>query len=211
MRSFSDEAMAAIEAGTVIVVGAVEILGTPPIRVWGGPYDWTIAGELYRGAGDRALVQTGSAALGSAATGITLELSGVDQAALAVLDAQEVQGAPVVLRRLIFDGSGTRLLDVHVFRRGRVDEVVSEETVGGTATLKAMVEGAARGLGRRGGRMRSDADQRLIEPTDGGNKHVSYAAQKTLYWGGKTPATAGAAIGGGSSAAGLSAAMAQLA
>jgi len=59
------------------------------------------------------------------------------------------------------------------------------------------LETAARGLGRRGARMRSDADQRLLDPADGFFKHISYAAEKNLYWGGKRPARAGSALPGG--------------
>ncbi|WP_230630705.1 hypothetical protein [Sphingomonas sp. Leaf37] len=206
MRSFTDEALDAIADGTALAVGAVEIMCDPPVRVWGGPWPTTINGKEYLGVGDRGLVQAGSAAIGAAAQNLTLELSGVDPAALDVLDAAEVRAAPVVLRRLIFNGSGTRCLDVHVFRRGRLDQIVTEETVGGAAVIRAMVEGAARGLGRRGGRMRTDADQRLINANDGGMRHVSYAGQKMLYWGGKVPTAAKSALGGSSSGSSVSAA-----
>ena len=190
--------MAAIVAGTALVVGAVEIACDPPLRVWGGPWPLEIEGAEYLGVGDRGLVQVDGAGLGAAAQGLTLELSGVDPANLELLDADEVRFAPVVLRALVFNGSGTDLLDAQVLRRGRVDQIVTEETVGGTAVVRALVEGAARGLGRSGSRMRADADQRLIDPADGGMRHVSYAAQKVLYWGGKPPAQAGSALGGGS-------------
>jgi hypothetical protein len=197
VRTYSDAAMAAIEAGTAIAVGAVEILSDPALRVWGGPWPTTIGGEEYIGVGDRGMVSTDGAGLGAAAQNITLELSGVEPAALELLDADELRGASVILRRMLFDGSGTVMLDVHVLRRGRLDQLITEETIGGQAVIRALVEGAARGLGRRGGRMRSDADQRLITASDGGMRHVSYAAQKTLYWGGQRPATAGSALGGG--------------
>jgi hypothetical protein len=103
-----------------------------------------------------------------------------------------------VLRRLIFDGSGTRLLDEQIFARGKVDALPIEDIAGGTSTVSASVETAARALGRRGGRMRTDADQRLVKATDGGFSNVSFAAEKTLYWGGKKPATAATSLGGGS-------------
>ena len=47
--------------------------------------------------------------------------------------------------------------------------------------------------------MRTDADQRLIKPSDGGMRKVSYAAEVTLYWGGRPPSTTAAAVGGGNS------------
>ena len=84
-----------------------------------------------------------------------------------------------------------------MFTRGRVDTLMTEETVGAEARITVSVENAARGLGRRGSRMRTDADQRLIDPNDGAFKSISYAGQKTLYWGGKKPSTARDAVGGG--------------
>jgi hypothetical protein len=83
------------------------------------------------------------------------------------------------------------LLGAYVFTRGRVDELRTIESIGGAAAIQVAVEGAARGLGRRGGRLRSDSDQRLVSANDGFFKHVSYAGQKTVYWGGKKPATFG--------------------
>lgn len=205
MKSYSDEAMAEIIAGTAITVGAVDILCDPPLYVWGGPWNLTVDGKEYLGVGDRGLVGKDGAGIGNVAAPLTLELSGVDPATIELLDADEVRGATVVLRQWIFDGAGQTLLENDPVRRGRLDQLTSEETPGGTATISALIEGAARGLGRRSGRMRSDADQRLVEPTDGGFKHISYAAQKMLYWSGKPPARAGAAVGGVTGGGGIGA------
>lgn len=120
----------------------------------------------------------------------------VDEQALKLLDAEEVQRAPTTLWRLIFSGDGKRMLDAHVYRRGKLDPVQVRDVIGGEAMLTTSIESAARGLGRKGGRMRTDADQRLIRSTDGFFRNVSYAAEKTLYWGGQKPATVGAAFGG---------------
>ena len=95
------------------------------------------------------------------------------------------------------DRGGRVLLESKVWLRGRVDSVTLNETPGGTSTLKVGVEGPARGLGRRSERMRSDADQRLIDEADAGFRRVAYAGQKSIYWGGKPPERAGSAFGGG--------------
>ena len=192
MKVFSAPAQAAIEDGTAIVGGAVEIACDPPVRVWNGYGPLTLDGHEFTGVGDRGLVRTTNAKIGGAAQAIGLSLSGVDPDVLPLLEADELKGAPTSLRRLIFDGSGRQLLDSHVFSRGRVDTISTDETIGGEAAITAAIEGAARGLGRRGGRMRSDADQRLVDPTDGGMRHVSYAGSKQLYWGGQRPAPAAA-------------------
>lgn len=198
MKSFNDAAMAEIEAGTAIVSGAVEVLSDPPIRVWGGYGELTLDGQTYEPIGDRGLAQVDTGTLGATAQNVTLTLSGIEPEVLALLDSDEVRRASVAVWRLIFAGDGRTFLDGRVFRRGRLDQLQVASTIGGAATISALVESAARGLGRRGGRLRSDADQRLVKANDGFFRNVSFAAEKQLYWGGKKPATAGAALGGSS-------------
>ena len=197
MKVFTPAALAALDNGDAIVSGAVEIGSNPPIRVWGGHGPITFGGRTFEGVGDRGIAQVAGGALGGAAQNITLTLSGIDPETLALLDADAVKGAPTVLWRLIFDESGTTLLDFHVWARGRLDTLPQEDEIGGTAAITAQLETAARGLGKRGGRMRSDADQRLIDPADGFFKNVSFAAEKQLYWGGRRPARAGSVLPGG--------------
>lgn len=196
MKTLAPAALAALEDGTAIVSGAVEIACDPIVRVWGGWHEITFDGRTFDPVGDRGLVQVTGGALGDAAQNITLTLSGIDPETLALLDADGLSGAPAVLWRLIFDQSGNTLLDFHVWARGRLDTIERDEEIGGTAAITAQLETAAKGLGRRGARMRSDADQRLIDPLDGFFKNVSYAGEKTLYWGGRRPARAGTALPG---------------
>lgn len=198
MKTLAPAALAALEDGTAIVAGAVEIACDPIVRVWSGWHEITFDGRTFDPVGDRGLVQVTGGALGDAAQNITLTLSGIDPETLALLDADGLSGAPAVLWRLIFDQSGNTLLDFHVWARGRLDTIELDEEIGGTAAITAQLETAAKGLGRRGARMRSDADQRLIDPADGFFKNASYAGEKTLYWGGRRPARAGTALGGSS-------------
>lgn len=171
-------------------VSITEIVGdidASPIRLWGGYGPIEIDGNEYLGIGARGLAQQNGGALGGIAQGMTLSVSGIEPAALDLLDADEIKDGSVVLYRLIFANDGKTLLDAHVFDRGRVDTVETDETIGGDAAIKVAVESAARGLGRSGGRRRADSDQRLIDADDGYFKNTSYAGQKTLYWGGKKP------------------------
>lgn len=185
MRLYSDAAIAAMASGEAIVSGALAIYCDPPVFVWGGTGTIELDGETYLGVDDRAIGQISGGSLGGSEQNISLSLSGVDPEHLELLEAAEVQAAPAKIYRLLFDGSGRNLLDARIFKRGRVDQVTPDEVVGGKAVVTVSIESAARGLGRSGQRMRSDADQRLIDPEDGFFKHVSYAAQKTIYFGGK--------------------------
>lgn len=162
------------------------------IRVWGGYGLLEIGGESFTGIGSRGLAQQNAGAVGGVAQGLTLSLSGLEAAVLELLDGDEIKRAAVVLYRLIFASDGKTLLDAHVWDRGRVDTVSTDEEIGGPAAIQVAVESAARGLGRAGGRRRSDSDQRLIDQADGYFKHAAYAGQKTLYWGGKKPSFGGA-------------------
>lgn len=197
MKAIATPAMDAIRNGTAIVTGAVEItprVGGTVIRVWGGDGPITFGGHAYKGVGDRGLVQRTSGAIGGVAQGLVLTLSGVEQAALALLDPDEVKGASVVIIRMIFASDGKTLLDFDVFERGRGDALSSDRTIGGTNAINFAVESAARGLGRSGARTLSDFDQRMIDPNDGYCRNITYAGEKMAYWGGKKPANAGTAV-----------------
>ena len=199
MKTFTAEAQAALESGRNNVAGAVEISLPQGVkfRAWSGYGPLTIGDHVYVGLGDRALAQASAGALGDAAQGVTITLSGVDPEVAASVDLLELRDAPCVVRRLIFNGAGNALLDQHVFSRGRIDTAEVSETPGGEATITINVETAAKSLGRAGGRMRSFADEQLISPGGVGFQVVSYAGEKTLYWGGKIPARAGAVANGG--------------
>jgi hypothetical protein len=178
------------------ISGSVDPYIVPaPIRLWGGYGDADLPSDegtsTFKGIGDRGLIQSSSGAIGGTAQNTTLGLSGIEAAALDVLEPNEVKEASVVVRRLIYDSAGKTLLGAYVYSRGRLDELKTSEVIGGSAAIQVSVEGAARGLGRRGGRLRSDADQRLVGSSDGFFRNVSFAAQKTLYWGGKKPAKFG--------------------
>lgn len=202
MKTFSAEALAALASGDNIVHGAVRI-GTAPnaLRFWGGHGVQVIDGEAFLGVGHNALVAASAGALGGGEAGAELRLSGVDPDVVAGLDLRSLRRRPVVLWRLIFNGSGSLLLHAAVFLRGRVDSVVMDDVPGGASTIVIGVEGAARGLGRRSERMRTDSDQRLISFSDGGLRRIAYAADKQISWGGKPPVRAGGALGGSGIAA----------
>lgn len=191
MKSYSDAFKAALEDGTAITSAALYIGAEPdPFLGWGGYGTITIDGFTFQPLGDRGFVSVTGNALGGQAQAISATLSGVDSAVIELIDTATIRRAPVILWRLGFDASGRVLLDASVHTRGRLDQLPIQDTPAGTAVIQAMIEGAARSLGRSGGRTRTDADQRLISPTDGGFRAVSFAGTKTLYWAGKPPATA---------------------
>ena len=194
MKTFTPAALAALEAGDAIEAAAVR-LGLPtPFRAWGGEGDLTLSGETYLGVGARGLVRTFAGSVGAGESATEIQLSGVEPEALEMARTAGLRGASVLIWWLIFSSSGAELLGASVFLRGRVDRMQISDTPGGASTISLFVEGAARGLGRRRARLRTDVDQRGITATDGGFGRVSFAGEKTLNWGGKPPQRAGEAL-----------------
>jgi hypothetical protein len=195
MKMFPEAAIAAMASGEAIVQGALAIYCNPMVFVWGGDGPLTLGEDSYVGLGARAFAQLTGGAIGGGEQGIEVGLSGIDPETMALFDASEVASAPFALWKLIFDGSGTQMLDARVWKRGRVDAAPLEDVIGATSTIRLGLETAARGLGRATGRMRSDADQRLTDPNDGFFKHCAYAGTKRIYFGGK-PSSAAQATNG---------------
>lgn len=197
MKTFSAEALAAIASGDMMTSGAVQ-LGREPnqLRLWGGYGVLAFGGVAFQGTGKRGLVSASGGSLGGAEQGAELTLSNVDPDVVGQLKLKLLRGQPAILWRLIFNGTGARLLHAEVFLRGRIDRAPKEETPGGQAVIRVGIEGPARGLGRRSERMRSDADQRMLDPTANGFGAIAYAGDKAINWGGKPPQRAGGAFGG---------------
>lgn len=194
MKTFSDEARAALATGEVMTGGAVKIDALDPFLAWGGAGDLEIAAEDYIGIGDSVLITATGAQIGGVEDGIEIALSGVDPTTIELGTTTFARNARTAIWRLMFDLSGSVLLHAEMFERGRVDKLTWSDTPGGEAMIKVAVETAARGLGRKTGRTTSDADQRMIDGDDGALKRVTQAGELTLAWGGKPPARAMGAL-----------------
>lgn len=200
MKTYSEAEIAAFADGTAMVAAAVFIDGPSAFRVWTGNGPLTFeadgASSTFTGIGQYGLLKTTGGQLGGAAQGVELGLTGVDPKVLELVPLAPWHGAPAVIWRLTFNGTGSTLLGAHVHVRGRVLDLWRDDTPGDASTLNCRVEGAARTAGRARGRMRSDPDQRLILGTDGGFKKVSHAGQIKLYTGAERPFSFGGGAGG---------------
>lgn len=192
MRPFSSEAIAALEAGEARIHGALKLIFDETHRYWSGSgiLDW--GDGDYLGVQSASLLPTLGGALGGDAAGLELGLSGIDpDIAAATLD-ENFRQKPAIIFRLIFDLDGANLLDARPWLRTKVDDMPLDETIGGASTISLMLEGAARDMQRRGSRMLSDSDQRVLGGAlDGSLRKVGVAGQKINYWGQrKTPPAA---------------------
>lgn len=201
-RSISAPALAALAAGTCTLTGALRIMTPTPTCLWGGPWDLTIDGYVYKPLNDNSMTAGPKFAIGSTEIGLEIELSGLNPLLMPVVTEKDWRGMAAVQHRLFFDQHGTTLLDAVSWFRGKVDSVRLEDVIGGTSTIYLGLEGVARGLGQSRGRKTADQDQRLISATDGSHRYVSSAGEIVLYTGGEAPSRAAGALNGGRTGSG---------
>ena len=184
MKTLSTDAANALAGRRVIQAGALRLALPTVRRFWSGVGTLSISGEDFLGVSARALVSPMSTQIGGVSNGVTITLGGLTPEVAASIENEDYHQASAILWRLIFDENGVNLIQAAVMLRGRLDEVTIRETVGGEASIDFALENSGRDLSRRNSAMRSDSMQRIIGgSSDGSFKHVSTAAEQTLYWG----------------------------
>ena len=115
--------------------------------------------------------------------GITLELIGADSAsiALALDDADEVQGAPVTIRTALLDSSTYQILDAPIDWVGTCDRMSIAED-GETCNISVSAESSAVQLLRGNASTYTDADQQALYAGDRAFEYVVDQADKRDVW-----------------------------
>lgn len=115
--------------------------------------------------------------------GITLELAGGDTAriALALDDADEVQGTPLTIRTAIIDTTSYAIVDAPVDWVGLLDTMSIAED-GQQATIRVTAESKAVDLLRGNPAYYSSSDQRVLAPLDGSFDYVVDQDGKADVW-----------------------------
>lgn len=199
MKLASTEALEALAGHKLVFAAAIKIvLPDETFRLWTGHGNLAIDGEdePFKGVAAPAIFCPIGGELGGGSSGIEITLSKLDPDIAATIEDSDYHQKPVTIWRLIFDPKGATLLGAPVFMRGRLDTAPIVETIGGQSAIMFKIEGPRRDMSRSNARIRSDTDQRLIDPDDGCLKHISVAGRKTLSWGG-VPTPGVSSVGGG--------------
>lgn len=167
---------------------------------WSGAGTLNVSGVDYVGSGSLIQVEALSAGVELSASPLQVTLRSVPETALspdvlATIDDEAYKNAPAYLSRAYFNRDTG--MPVNVFRlwRGYVDIVRHEWTVGGDYILTGMLEPRSLDHSRRGVRTRSDADQKLLDPTDRFFEHAATVVTEKLPYGRKGDARG--ELGGG--------------
>lgn len=183
MRTLAGPAVTALAGGGVGIVQliAIEFAGTP-IYLNTSNWDLTYGGNIYKGAYGLGTISAVTDKPGEV-TGITFELISGDSAtvALALDEADVVQGTPTSIRTAIISLDDYTILDAPVEWVGTLDTMTIAED-GTQCVVRVTAESKAVDLLRGTPMMYSDADQKTVNATDGFFKYVIDQIDKPIVW-----------------------------
>jgi hypothetical protein len=183
MRTLASPAVTVLAGASVGLVQlvALEFTGTP-IYLNTSNWDLTWGGHVYKGAYGLGTVSAVTDKPGEI-TGLTLELISGDSAsiALALDDADVVQGTPASIRTAIIDLSNYTILDAPIEWLGTLDTMSIVED-GQQCSIKVSAESKAVDLLRGNAMMYSDADQVAVASADHFFKYAVDQTDKPITW-----------------------------
>lgn len=178
-----------LAAGRVVDRGMILLdLGSGPYGFWTGIGPFTYGGVTYVGAGSLIEVEGIRQASDLSAVPVVARLTAIENSdltpdLLATIETEVYHQRPVTIMTAYFHPETYVLLSVEVEYRGYIDQLVHTESIDGQAVLEGHFESRFRDHQRSGYRVRSDADQRRIDPDDDGLAHVTAVATETILFG----------------------------
>ncbi len=173
-----------LSAQQVNLVFFVEIeFSSGVINLWSGVGDISWDSKTWTGAGQLLMISPARETTGVTATGLTISLTGVDSAFLALALIEARQNKPVSCWFGFLDSSGVVITDPYKFFTGLFNYIVVEEG-GERATITVTAENDLIKLQQPRIRRYTDQDQQSEFDGDLGFIHVAALQEWNGYWGG---------------------------
>lgn len=183
MKTLNAPTLAVLAGKEVGIVQLVHLdFPSLPLALNMSTWNLTWLGVVYKGAYGLGTISAVQDKPGEIA-GINLELAAGDTSiiALALDDADIVQGTPVTIRTAIIDLSTYQVLDAPVEWVGTLDTMSIGED-GTQAAIRCTAESKAVDLLRGNPQFYADQDQRAIAPNDASFSYVVDQIDKPLIW-----------------------------
>lgn len=183
MKTFSAPVLAALASGEVAIVQLVLLGFTPtPVALNTSNWDLDWDGITYRGAYGLGSVSAIKDQAGEM-QGLNFTIAAGDPAnlALALDDADVVQGTVVTIRTAIIETATYTILDAPKDWVGTLDTMAIGED-GQTAEVSVTAESKGVDLLRGTPGFYADSDQRAINPADGSFSYVVDQIDKVVAW-----------------------------
>jgi hypothetical protein len=186
MRTIPTAALDALDAGRYRVRCLLKITldsPEPPFCIWDDVGTIVAGGDTYHGAAGRFTVDAATSVKDQSVRNLDLTLSGLDTAAIQMVNASNWHQRPIFVQRAILAIDAPTVLHLMPEFSGFVDTAIQREGSDGRSTLVFRCESASRGFDRGNARKRSDADQRLRDSNDGFYAFAAAAINKPIDWG----------------------------
>lgn len=187
MRVLPASVLTALEAGRyclrTLVRFDLDAGDGGPTGIWDDLYQLTVSSVLYWPAAGRFTVSPVISTGDLSVRNVDVTLSALDAGRVAVILGLQWHQRPVQISIALSAVETPEAFSVYPWFAGAVDLIDQKEKPGGSADLIIRCEGSARELSRKAHRLRTDADQRQIDPNDGFFKHVTSVVTEELYWG----------------------------
>lgn len=174
---------AALAAGTIRPFRAVQIgFRSQTVYAWSGvgPLVWN--GNTFQGVGSLGNISAVQEGIGTQASGVTLELSGIDATLFGECMTDVQQGATARIWRGLVDETCSLIGTPYQLFRGQTD-APSFSLSGQEMKIALALESRIVNLQRSSSRRYTGADQRLSFPTDSAFGWVEQLNDLAVVWG----------------------------
>lgn len=181
-RGLSNDMTTEVSASELAPVLLVHLAFTSPVNLWSGYGNITHDGTEYLGIGSLGTISPIEETTDLSTRGISMQLSGVPTALVAVALLEDYQGrACSVLFGALADNGSLISVPVTVFS-GRMD-VMSIDNDGQNATITMSAENKLMDFMRARESRYTDEEQKALFPGDKGLEFVNAIQEKQIYWG----------------------------
>ena len=185
-RSLTSGMEAAISGEVVRPILLLDLNFSSPIYFWSGSGTLTIGTTDYLGVGDLLNMSTIEETQDLGASGLTLELTGINGTTLlnkALIE--DYQGNSVTLKLGALHDNNSLISDPVTMFAGFMDVLTIQEG-GDIATISLKVENKLIKLNKAKVRRYTDQDQKADHSSDDGFAYVTNIAEKDIIWGQKS-------------------------
>jgi len=181
-RSLSANMVTEVSASQLSPIILASLSFTTPVSLWSGYGTITYAGTGYLGIGTLGTISPVEETTDLAARGITMQLSGVPTAMIAVALSENYQGKACSVMFGALDSSGALVSTPITIFSGRMD-VMSINDDGQNATIGMTAENKLVDFRRPREVRYTDEEQKNLYSGDKGLEFVNSIQEKEIYWG----------------------------
>lgn len=179
-RDVTPQVLNALDEPVVRPFFAVDIdFDSQPLYVWNAPFNGTINGKLYLGAGQLLSISSIEETTEMEARGASITMTGIPSSFLSLALQEPYQGREC---RIYFGIVGEALSSYTEIFTGELDQMNIVEA-SDTATIQVTAENVLIRLERPVVRRFTDQDQKSRYPGDRGLEFVAGLQDKEIFWG----------------------------